>query len=88
MKRRRAIIKGFNHGYELGKHKPDLASQIQNGIVDDPFGYFKAFQAGQREYLNEISKCNDGISHDKIQQLKSLRYSVDLKGQERGKDRT
>ena len=60
------IIKGFNDGYLLQKHKPKLASQIQQGFVDKNHDYAQGFTKGRQEFNKEASK-------DKSNYMDSLR---------------
>ncbi len=50
------IQKGFNHGYQLQKHRPELAKTIQDGFADKQAPYAQGFSAGRQEYSNEKSK--------------------------------
>lgn len=47
------IQKGFNHGYQLQKHQPELAEQIQSGLSDKQSPYSQGFQAGLQEHVRE-----------------------------------
>jgi len=48
-------IKGFNHGYLLAQHEPDLAAKIvshKNGHSE----YFKGLASGKQEYDMEKTR--------------------------------
>jgi len=51
------IVKGFNAGYRLEQHKPELARQLLNGFVDKEHPYAQGFQAGIKEYAKERFKA-------------------------------
>lgn len=42
-------IKGFNHGYILAEHEPDLAKQIVKSTKSEN-QYFKGLVSGKQEY--------------------------------------
>ena len=69
-------IKGFNHGYLLSQHEPDLLNQLlQSSIKEND--YFDGLTSGNKECVSEKSKqylINKVPSHDK-----------DDKGLEKGK---
>lgn len=44
-------LKGFNEGYLISKHLPDLAEKLSSAIIDSSYG--KGFKGGQEQYLNE-----------------------------------
>jgi len=50
------IQKGFNNGYQLQKHDPELSKTLQNGFTDKEHPYAQGFVAGSQEYVNEQSK--------------------------------
>lgn len=53
MEEQQLIQKGFNHGYFLQKHQPELAQQLQEGFKDPSSAYARGFSAGSAEYSKE-----------------------------------
>ncbi|MEM6360853.1 MAG: hypothetical protein AAF731_12235 [Bacteroidota bacterium] len=49
------IKDGFNAGYVLRKHEPDLAKQLAESYKDIDGDYFKAFISGTEEYAKELN---------------------------------
>ncbi len=43
----------FNKGYELSKHKPELASQISNALSKNDDNRASGFKDGQHQYALE-----------------------------------
>ena len=60
MKKEEQHLEGFNDGYIIQKHEPELANQMIANLdgVDEP--YMKGFVAGAREYQmeKELDKSN------------------------------
>ncbi len=50
------IQKGFNAGYQLEKHNPELASTLKKGFTDKEHPYVQGFMAGSQEYSKEVVK--------------------------------
>lgn len=50
-------IKGFNHGYLLTKHLPDLVAKLVKGIRGATGDYFSGFFSGKEEYELEYSRA-------------------------------
>ena len=50
------IKKGFNVGYELEKHAPEICKTIQDGFTDKEHPYAVGFIAGSNEFINENLK--------------------------------
>jgi len=59
------FIKGFNNGYVLAKHEPDLLSKIVQNISSTN-DYLTGFFSGKEEYEIEYS-------HTQLQDLKRIR---------------
>lgn len=55
------IKKGFNQGYLLQKHSPELAATIQRGLLDDKSPYSLAFNKGIERNVSDqnISKIRN-----------------------------
>lgn len=49
-------IKGFNHGYLLTKHLPDLVAKLLKHIKNATSDYLAGFFSGKEEYELEQSK--------------------------------
>lgn len=54
-------IKGFNHGYTLAKHEPELATQL-TAQPNEHNEYFKGFVGGKNEYEKEVREWAKGFS--------------------------
>lgn len=48
-------LKGFNNGYLLSKHDPNLAAQL-TAQPNDQNEYFKGLTAGKKEYEREWAR--------------------------------
>lgn len=68
-------IQGFNHGYLITKHLPDLVTKLVKNIKDVAGDYIAGFFSGKEEYELEVSRM----------QLNELRAIRD-RAQERGRD--
>ena len=56
-------IKGFNHGYLLAKHEPDLAAQL----TEQPNAhseYFQGLTYGKQEYDKELREWANSFSRN------------------------
>ncbi|MEM6395917.1 MAG: hypothetical protein AAF741_06185 [Bacteroidota bacterium] len=53
------IKDGFNAGYVLRKHEPDLAEQLAESYKNVDGDYFKAFISGTEEYARELKLERD-----------------------------
>ena len=53
MSEEQLIQKGFNHGYQLQKHDPQLAENLAKGWQDQNHPYSQAFAAGRQEFSKE-----------------------------------
>lgn len=54
-------IKGFNNGYLLAKHEPQLIAQLAANPNDEN-PYFKGLVAGKGEYEKEVREWAKGFS--------------------------
>lgn len=83
MNEEKQINKGFNAGYMLAKHRPELAEQMQKGFVDKENPYALGFIAGTKEYVRELSK-----SRNKNYDVGGISRSTKSpeKGKSRGRD--
>ena len=54
-------IKGFNNGYLLAKHEPELASQL-SAHPNDHNPYFKGLVAGKGQYDKETREWAQSFS--------------------------
>ena len=50
------IIKGFNQGYMLHKHRPELAEKLVKGMEGQKSDYIAGFVKGSEEWQKEKSK--------------------------------
>lgn len=51
-------IKGFNHGYLLMKHLPDLVAKLLKSVKETTSDYFSGFFSGKEEYEIENERDN------------------------------
>ena len=51
------FTKGFNDGYIIAEHKPELAEKLSIGITSKG-SYENGFKAGKKEYDRERPKSN------------------------------
>lgn len=58
MSTNKQYIKGFNHGYILAQHDPELAKQLVKRIKSDNH-YFKGIVSGKQEY--DIEKIREKL---------------------------
>ncbi len=54
-------LKGFNNGYQLAKHEPDLAAQLA-AHSNDHNEYFKGLVSGKQEYEKEVREWAKNFS--------------------------
>ena len=59
-------IRGFNHGYLLTKHLPDLVAKLVKQIRATTSDYLAGFFSGKEEYELEYG-------HEQLNQLKGIR---------------
>lgn len=53
-------ISGFNRGYLIAKHEPELASQLAKTPNDSPF--FNGMIDGKEQYEHEVREWTKGFS--------------------------
>ena len=51
------IKKGFNAGYLLQKHDPELADKLLRGLRNQDIPYAQGYKAGIKEYRREQLKA-------------------------------
>ena len=65
------FIKGYNQGYIIAQHEPELAEKLAQAMGDTERG--KGFQGGRTEYLQEKSqeksRIPDWLAKDYYQNL-------------------
>lgn len=54
-------LKGFNNGYLLAKHEPELAGQL-TANPNDHNPYFKGLVGGKQEYEKEVREWSKSFS--------------------------
>ncbi len=64
------ILEGFNAGYLIEKHRPELAKQLVKAVEGVELPFITGFVAGTQEYTRErtskvISKLRENISLQK-----------------------
>ena len=50
------ILAGFNAGYIIEKHQPELFKQLENAIEKVELPFFESFIEGGKEYSKERAK--------------------------------
>lgn len=68
-------IRGFNHGYMLTKHLPDLVAKLVKNLRNTTSEYISGFFSGKEEWELEHSR-------EQLTQLRQIRG----KGKEQGHD--
>jgi hypothetical protein len=56
------LLKGFNEGYLLAEHYPDMAKEIAAALPDTTRG--NAFKKGYEQFLSEKDKSKDKPERD------------------------
>ncbi|MEO1262980.1 MAG: hypothetical protein AAFZ15_29500 [Bacteroidota bacterium] len=56
MEEEKKFLKGFNAGYQLAKHSPELSNKLKKGIQKSENPYVSGFFAGTHEFNKEIIK--------------------------------
>ena len=62
------LIEGFNAGYIIEKHRPELAKQLVEGLEQTSDSFVEGFIAGSKESIKEKVKSRSRV----ISKLKSL----------------
>lgn len=62
------IKNGFNAGYQLQQHSPELAETIQQGFTNKDHPYAKGFVAGSQEFALEKSNTKSSYLDKQIQE--------------------
>jgi hypothetical protein len=65
-------IRGFNHGYLMSKHLPDLVVKLIKNIKETTNDYLAGFFSGKEEYEHEMSKSQ-------LNELKQMRHRANDK---------
>lgn len=55
------FLKGFNNGYLLSRHEPELAAKL-TAQENSQSGYFKGFVSGKQEYEKEAREWAKSFS--------------------------
>ena len=55
------FIKGFNDGYLLAKHEPEIAAQLAK-TPNESNGYFSGLIGGKDQYELEVREWSKGLS--------------------------
>lgn len=50
------FIKGFNQGYELEGHDPEIAQTVREGFKNVDHPYVRGFEFGTKEFQKEKGK--------------------------------
>ena len=62
----REFLKGFNHGYQMAKHEPELLNKLLQGESGNaPTDYAKAMQHGKDQHQREILMAEMKAIRDK-----------------------
>lgn len=65
------ILEGFNAGYILREHRPELSKQLESSLGEVELPFFEGFISGGREFTKEQTKSKN-ISRF----IKTLRESI------------
>jgi hypothetical protein len=76
------IQKGFNSGYLIAKHKPELSQKLQVGFANKENPYAIGFTAGVKECERELFK-----SRGKNYTIPNAPNNPKLKSKEKGRDK-
>ncbi len=47
------IVEGFNAGYVIEKHHPEISKQLNNAVAEIEDEFFEGFVAGSQQYAKE-----------------------------------
>ncbi len=84
------MLEGFNTGYLIEKHRPELAKQLVKAVEGVELPLVNGFVAGSQEYAKEraskvISKLREdfsprksGLSKDKDRDGKDKGFEIDI----------
>lgn len=60
------FLKGFNHGYQLSKHEPELLNKLLQAQTDStPSDYNRAMQQGKEQHQREAMMAEMKAMRDK-----------------------
>ena len=59
MSEAKKTLEGFNAGYILKEHRPELSKQLENSLGDIELPFFKGFVAGSKEFIKEQTKSKN-----------------------------
>jgi len=85
MKEEKEIQNGFNAGYLIAKHLPDLSEKLQMGLVNKEDDFAKGFIAGAKQLTTEISKTRTR-NYDTRHLAKSQKLSDKDKSKDKDRD--
>jgi hypothetical protein len=54
-------LKGFNNGYLLARHEPELAAQL-SATPNDHSGFFKGLVGGKEQYEKEVREWSKSFN--------------------------
>lgn len=70
------MLEGFNAGYIIEKHRPELSKKLVNAVQGADMPFIEGFIAGTEEYSKErsrskiINKLRDGLQQQKTKSTK------------------
>jgi hypothetical protein len=74
------IAEGFNAGYIIEKHQPELAQQLNAAVESVEDEFFQGFVAGSQQYAKERTQSKT------ISKLRDASRSIPRPTQDRSKD--
>jgi len=75
------IQKGFNAGYQLQKHDPNLAESLANSFVDKEHPYAEGFSKGAEQYTVEQAQSKSSYK-DRLKGKLQSKSSTKAKGKD------
>lgn len=78
------MLEGFNAGYIIEKHRPELSKKLVNAVQGANMPFIEGFIAGTEEYAKErsrskiINKLRDGFQQQKTKPTKGKDKGIDM----------
>lgn len=76
------ITKGFNAGYLIEKHLPELAKQLANGLQDNPHPFAEGFTKGVEEMTKERIMSHPKFLDRMMDEFREPDHHKELPGKE------
>lgn len=79
METQEQYVRGFNHGYLLTKHVPDLVGKLTASLKASTNDYLSGFFSGKEEYELELKQ-------ERLDELDQIRRKANDREHDRGLD--